>query len=269
MEIQDQLQRFIYFAETPKRIISLVPSQTELLCDLGLKGNLVGVTKFCVHPNGIRKEVPVVGGTKQIHLDKIKALQPDIILCNKEENTKAIVEFCEAICNVHISDIFTVNDSLKLITQYGSIFKKERAALNLVNKIEKEVETFEGFIHKKPVLKVAYFIWRKPWMAVANHTFINYILSLNKLENIYLNKSRYPEIDLKDIKAHEQAEIVCLSSEPYPFKEIHRHEVQEYYPNAKVVLVDGEMFSWYGSRLIKAFNYFKQLRLSLQSNQSC
>ncbi|MEP5339601.1 MAG: helical backbone metal receptor [Algibacter sp.] len=263
----DQINRTLKFKETPKRIISLVPSQTELLCDLGLEANLVGLTKFCVHPHHIKTDVTVVGGTKQIHLDRIKKLNPDIILCNKEENTKAIVEACELICPVHVSDIFTIDDSLELIGQYGNIFNIENKASLLIAKIKNEVECFEAFIRDKPTIKATYFIWKTPWLVAANDTFINYLLNINKFKNVYDSKTRYPEIELSKLKTDGQVELVLLSSEPFPFTDSHIVEVQVYYPNAKIITVDGEMFSWYGSRLLKAFKYFKNLRLSLQNNQ--
>ena len=262
---KDQLNRTIQFIETPKRIISLVPSQTELLCDLGLENYLVGVTKFCVHPNHIKSKAAVVGGTKQIHIDKIKALQPDIILCNKEENTKDIVEACETICNVHISDIYNISDSLELIKQYGAIFKRKKEASLLIEKIKNELDDFEIFIQNKSTLKVVYFIWKNPWMVAANNTFINYLLKLNKFENNFLNEIRYPEIKLSKSKVNKRVEVVLLSSEPFPFNDAHAEELQDFYPDATIKLVDGEMFSWYGSRLAKAFAYFKTLRLNLQN----
>ncbi|TGV03047.1 ABC transporter substrate-binding protein [Flavivirga rizhaonensis] len=266
--LKDQLDRILHIKETPKRIVSLVPSQTELLYDLGLESSLIGVTKFCVHPHHIRTDVAIVGGTKQIHLDKIKALKPDIILCNKEENTKAIVDACEAICNVHVSDIFTIDDSLKLIHQYGEIFNKSKAAFDLLKSIKKEVKAFNTFIKNKPILKAVYFIWKDPWIVAANNTFINYLLKLNKFENVFENEIRYPEIELSESTINKDVDIVLLSSEPYPFKEKHRKDIQEFYPDAAIILADGEMFSWYGSRLAKAFKYFKSLRLNLENNQS-
>lgn len=268
MKFKDQLNRKISLKDTPKRIISLVPSQTELLCDLGIKDSIVGKTKFCVHPNYIKRWATTVGGTKQINLDRIKALQPDIILCNKEENTKEIVEACELICEVHVSDIFTIDDSLELIQQYGEIFKREKEALVILNEIKDKVQDFNIFIQNKPALKTVYFIWKNPWMIAGNNTFIDYLLQLNKFENVYVDKERYPEIELSKINVNLEVEVVLLSSEPYPFKEINIKELQEFYPNAMIILVDGEMFSWYGSRLTKAFKYFKKLYLNLQNNQS-
>lgn len=261
--MKDQLNRPIHLKETPKRIVSLVPSQTELLVDLGLEDSIAGITKFCVHPNHLKKEKPIVGGTKQVNIEKIKSLNPDIILCNKEENTKTIVEICESVCTVHVSDIFTIDDSLDLIYQYGTLFNRTDEASKISDKIKKERDGFKAFIKNKPTLKVVYFIWKNPWMVAANNTFINYLLRLNKFENVYGNKARYPEIALSDPSTYRKADVVLLSSEPYPFNKTHEKDVKEYYPNAKIVLADGEMFSWYGSRLTKAFAYFKNLRLGL------
>ncbi|MFY0714578.1 ABC transporter substrate-binding protein [Seonamhaeicola sp. NFXS20] len=258
--LKDQINRVISFEKIPKRIVSLVPSQTELLCDLGLEPSIVGVTKFCMHPNYIKTKVTVVGGTKEINLEKIKALKPDIILCNKEENTKEIVEACESICIVHVSDIYTLDDSLQLIKQYGCLFNVEEKALHICNEIEWQCKDFKRFIQNKKQLKVAYFIWKNPWMVAANNTFINYLLTLNSFDNYYKSQNRYPEINLE---VKPEIGLVMLSSEPYPFKEKHKKDLEAFYPNAKIVLVDGEMFSWYGSRLTKAFAYFKALRLNL------
>lgn len=261
----DQLHRTLKFKETPKRIVSLVPSQTELLCDLGLKDSIVGVTKFCIHPQNIKTDAVVIGGTKQIHIDRIKKLNPDIILCNKEENTKVIVEACEQICTVHVSDIFNIDDSLELIQHYGEIFSKKEEASELIQNIKKEVEDFQIFIQNKPTLKVAYFIWKNPWMVAANHTFIHYLLQLNKFDNVYKDQVRYPEVELSNAKFKRDVDVVLLPSEPFPFKEVHIKETQEVLPNTTVILVDGEMFSWFGSRLLKAFKYFKMLRSNLEN----
>lgn len=264
--MKDQLNRILNLKETPKRIISLVPSQTELLVDLGLQDCIVGITKFCVHPIDLKKNKHIVGGTKQIHLDKIKGLKPDIILCNKEENTKDIVEACEQICNVHVSDIFTIEDSLELINQYGMLFNKKEKASKIITEIKKEAENFKAFILNKSALKVAYFIWKNPWMVAGNNTFINYLMGLNKYKNIYQTENRYPEIEISNLSVNKYVDVVLLSSEPFPFNNSHIKELQPFYPNATIKLVDGEMFSWYGSRLIKAFEYFKTLRLNLQNN---
>jgi len=241
-----------------KRIISLVPSQTELLIDLGLEENIVGVTKFCIHPKHLLKTKTIVGGTKNIKIDRIKNLQPDIILCNKEENTKEIVETCQQIAFTHVSDIFTLTDSLELISLYGSFFEKQVDAKKMINKLESKIIDFKKFIENKKSRKVAYFIWRNPWMVAASNTFINHLLELNKFENVYANAKRYPEVNIKDI-LKKKPELILLSSEPFPFKEKHITEIKEHTSNSTPILVDGEYFSWYGSRLLKAFDYFKEL----------
>ncbi|MGQ3676951.1 ABC transporter substrate-binding protein [Tenacibaculum discolor] len=241
-----------------KRIISLVPSQTELLIDLGLEENIVGVTKFCIHPKHLLKTKTIVGGTKNIKIDRIKNLQPDIILCNKEENTKEIVEACQQIAFTHVSDIFTLTDSLELISLYGSFFEKQVEAKKMINKLESKIIDFKKFIENKKSRKVAYFIWRNPWMVAASNTFINHLLELNKFENVYANAKRYPEVNIKDI-LKKKPELILLSSEPFPFKEKHITEIKEHTSNSTPILVDGEYFSWYGSRLLKAFDYFKEL----------
>ncbi|ARV15190.1 ABC transporter substrate-binding protein [Polaribacter sp. SA4-12] len=259
MKLQDQIGRILEFKETPKRIISLVPSLTELLVDLGLEDCIVGITKFCISPTHLKQTKAIVGGTKNINADKIKALNPDIILCNKEENSKEIVEICEAIAPTHVSDIFTIDDNLELINQYGILFSKEKEALEMNTEINFKLTKFKEFIKNKEAKKIIYFIWKDPWMAVGNTTFINHLLQLNKFDNIYQHEERYPEVDLEKMKLNIDLDLVLLSSEPYPFKEEHILEAEKFTHKAKAILVDGEMFSWTGSRLLKAFDYFKTL----------
>ena len=242
-----------------KRIISLVPSQTELLFDLGLEDKIVGITKFCIHPFHLKQTKTIVGGTKNIKIDKIKELQPDIILCNKEENTKEIVEMCQEIADVHVSDIFSLTDTMELIEEYGQLFNCRTEAQNIIQKLNFKLSDFKNFIKNIEPKKVAYFIWRDPWMVAANNTFINHILELNKFDNIYKNKERYPEVVLKKIRLEGDPDLVFLSSEPYPFKEEHAFEIGRCTHHAKTIFVDGELFSWYGSRMLKAFDYFKKL----------
>lgn len=245
------------------RIISLVPSQTELLVDLGLQKNIVGVTKFCINPVYLMKEKTIVGGTKNINIDKIKTLKPDIILCNKEENTIEIVEACLKIAPTHVSDIYTIKDTIRLIKHYGELFNCKKKSLKIVTSLEEKVYNFQKFTENKKKLKVAYFIWKNPWMVAANNTFINHILLLNKYQNFFDHLERYPEIKIEKNVKNKQIDAVFLSSEPYPFKEKHILELEIFFPHTKIVLVDGEMFSWYGSRLLKAFDYFKLLRANL------
>lgn len=258
MKFIDQLKRTIQLKETPKRIISLVPSQTELLIDLGLESSLIGVTKFCIHPKHLRMSKKVVGGTKQINLEKIKALQPDIILCNKEENTKAIIETLEPIAPVQISDIYNLEDSYELIDMYGKLFNVETKASEIITYIKNEREQFQAKIEEHPKLKVAYFIWKDPWMVAASNTFIDVMIAEAGFANIFQNEERYPEIDIENSKLKD-TDFIFLSSEPYPFKEKHIEDLKSHFPEQTIKIVDGEMFSWYGSRLQKSYQYFKSL----------
>ncbi len=258
MYYKDQLQRAIKIVKTPLRIISLVPSQTELLIDLGLKDRIVGITKFCIHPETLRKEKRVVGGTKQVKYNIIDELQPDIILCNKEENTKEIVDTLAKKYPVYVSDVATLTDALELIKNYGELFDIQQNALEIESIIRKEATAFEKYIEKRPKKRVAYFIWRAPWMVTGGDTFINHLLKLNGFENVYAHKDRYPEVTLEEI-ATQKLDAILLSSEPFPFEEKHVTELKKIIPSVAVLLVDGEYFSWYGSRLTKAFEYFKSL----------
>jgi len=256
MEFIDQLHRIVTLTKTPSRIVSLVPSQTELLVDLGLRKNIVGVTKFCVHPEDLRAEKTIVGGTKQVNYNKIKSLKPDIIICNKEENTEEMVLQLESIAPVWVSDIATIPESIEMIKRLGEVFKITEKSSQIVSKIELEWEDFNEYVKDFPPKKVQYLIWKDPYMAVGKKTFIDALLGLNNFENIITDeKSRYPEVTLEEIKT---AEMVLLSTEPYPFKDGHILELQNKI-DAEVKLVDGEYFSWYGSRLVKAFGYFKTL----------
>ncbi|MEZ4839840.1 ABC transporter substrate-binding protein [Flavobacterium sp.] len=251
------------FKATPKRIVSLVPSQTELLYDLGLEEEIEGITKFCVHPKHLKATKQIVGGTKQVKIDKIKALQPEIIIANKEENTKEIVDELSKICPVWVTNIVTIEDNFQMISDFGKLFNKRTEAQKWNDKITFAYNDFQQFIKDKPFRKVAYFIWANPYMVAGKETFINELLRLNRFQNIYEEKGRYPEIELKKIRKEGDPEIVFLSSEPFPFKDEHAFEIGRHTHHAKTIFVDGEMFSWYGSRLLKAFNYFKQLHQKL------
>jgi ABC-type Fe3+-hydroxamate transport system substrate-binding protein len=256
MTYKDQLGREIVLKATPKRIVSLVPSQTELLVHLGVENSIVGLTKFCVHPSNLRNDKVVVGGTKNIHIDKIASLQPDLIICNKEENTKDIVEACMLIAPVWISDIKTLADNNDMILSLGEILNNAINAAQIVKEIEKEASDFSIFISQKSPKKVAYCIWKNPYMVVGNDTFIDSLLELNKFRNIFSGAiGRYPEVSIDELK---NAEIVLLSSEPYPFKDANVSELKNELL-CEVRLVDGEYFSWYGSRMKHAFAYFRTL----------
>lgn len=259
MVFKDQLNKTLLLTKVPQRIVCLVPSLTELLCDLGLETQIVGVTKFCVHPEPIRSVAQVVGGTKQVNVKKIQALKPDIILLNKEENTLEMANQCAQIAPIHVSDVHTLDQCLELIAMYGAIFKVAPRAQQITVLIKEKAISFLKFVKQQPTLKVAYFIWKDPWMVVSHQTFISYLLQLNGFENRFNTALRYPEVTLDDPRLKE-VDCLLLSSEPYPFKNEHKRALLNQFPDKQVWLVDGEMFSWYGSRLLQAFDYFKTLR---------
>jgi iron complex transport system substrate-binding protein len=255
----DQMQKEHYFKEIPKRIISLVPSQTETLCDLGLEESIVGITKFCVHPYHLKSVKKVVGGTKKVNFDKIKALQPDIIICNKEENTLEIVEELSNICPVWVTNIITIADNIQMISDFGQLFNKRTEAQKWNDKIHYAHSDFQNFIKDKSIKKVAYFIWANPYMVAGGDNFINSLLKMNQFQNIYEDKGRYPEVVIQKMRIQGDPDFVLLSSEPFPFKEEHAFEIGRFTHHATTIFVDGEMFSWYGTRILKAFDYFKKL----------
>ena len=260
LSLTDQIGVLHHFSETPRRIVSLVPSQTETLFEFGLEEQLVGITKFCVHPYHLKATKSIVGGTKKVHVDKIAALQPDIIIANKEENTREMVEELCAICPVWVTDITSFEDVLQMLRDFGNLFNKRTDAQKWIQKLQFGYTGFLRFAADKPVRKAAYLIWREPYMAAGKDTFINELLILNKFENIYADReSRYPEVEIRKMRIQGDPEIVFLSSEPYPFKEEHAFEIGRSTHHAKTVFVDGEMFSWHGVRLCKAFDYFKML----------
>lgn len=256
MLVKDQLGRKIDTFHPFKRIVSLVPSLTELVVYLGLENELVGITKFCIHPKNLKNNNTIVGGTKQVHLDRIRKLKPDLILCNKEENTAEMVTDLEKICPVHVSNIINFTDSLDLILKYGVLFNKEQQAGSLILELTQKKNLFQENLASVK-LRVGYLIWRKPWMVVGGNTFINSMLEINGWVNIYKNnESRYPEIELESLKK-DNLDLILLSSEPFPFQQKHMDEIKNY-TRARVEIVNGEFFSWYGSRQLQAFEYFKE-----------
>ncbi|MBS1585615.1 MAG: ABC transporter substrate-binding protein [Bacteroidetes bacterium] len=251
----DMMGRKVEVEYPPKRIVSLVPSQTELLYDLGLEAEVVGITKFCVHPESWFRAKKRVGGTKQLHLDKIRELRPDLVIANKEENLKEQIDELAKDTPMWISDIKSIDEGLQMIGAVGSLVNKEAQANSLVNDI---ASGFEMLQKATEVKRVAYFIWRDPWMSVGGDTFISNMIQTTGWKNVLSDMERYPEISLEETAAHKPA-IVLLSSEPFPFREKHIAEVKSVMPEVEVLLVDGEMFSWYGSRMLKAIPYFSEL----------
>lgn len=243
------------------KVVSLVPSITEALFDLGLTGNeVIGRTKFCIHPEEKVKNVAVIGGTKNINIDKIKSLQPDLILANKEENVKEQVEALMDDYKVIVTNVETIEDNYYLLKHLGTLFNKEDKA-QLFN-----LKIYDVLCQAKinSAIKVAYLIWNNPYMTIGSDTFIHKILEEIGFENIFKDRTRYPEIQTEDLA---EADLIMLSSEPFPFKEKHIEELKAFYPDKKIMIVDGEAFSWYGTHIAKCEHYFKELLSEVQSVQ--
>lgn len=235
------------------KVVSLVPSITEALFDLGLTENeVIGRTKFCIHPSEKVKNVSIIGGTKNINIEKIKALRPDLILANKEENVKEQVEALMNDCKVSVTNVETIEDNYYLIKTLGKLFNKEEKAQCFNLKIYDVLN--EAKVNSR--VNVAYLIWKNPYMTIGSDTFIHKILGEIGFDNIFNDRKRYPEITVEDLA---NAEIIMLSSEPFPFKEKHIEELKAFYPDKKIMIVDGEAFSWYGTHIAKCGNYFKEL----------
>ena len=289
----DQTGRTVSLESSPQRIISLVPSQTELLFDLGLDEEVVGVTKFCIHPAEWFYTKRRVGGTKKLYIDIIHQLQPDLIIANKEENVKEQVEELARDYPVWISDVTDMAAAYEMIGQIGLLTGKIEKAKEIISTIK---ENFVQLLHRgasgqipnsslqlraersrKQKPQTCYFIWNDPYMTVGGDTFIHSMMEAAGFENIFKNKQRYPIVTTKDLliastSSIAQCELILLSSEPFPFKQKHIDELQlalskEGLFNIKIILVDGEMFSWYGSRLQYAAKYFEDLHRSKLNKQ--
>ncbi|MCB0547060.1 MAG: ABC transporter substrate-binding protein [Phaeodactylibacter sp.] len=258
----DQLGRTILIDFPPRRIISLVPSQTELLAHLGLEEETIGITKFCVHPEQWFRSKARVGGTKQLDPDKIDALQPGLIIGNKEENDKEQIEALAAKYPVWLSDVKTLEDALEMIVQVGALANRTPEANRLAGQIRNRFEALQESLVGKRRRRVAYLIWRKPYYVVGSDTFIHDMLERAGLDNVFGQMNRYPEASLEQL-AEARPEAILLSSEPYPFKEKHLEELRKACPITTLKFVDGQLFSWYGSRLLLSPDYFMKVRHGL------
>jgi ABC-type Fe3+-hydroxamate transport system substrate-binding protein len=266
MIFTDQLNRAIGLLQAPKRIISVVPSQTELLHDLGLSEEVIGITNFCIHPNEWFRTKTRIGGTKKLNSELIRSLQPDLIIGNKEENEQAQIEQLQKEFPVWMSDIKNLDDALDMIAQIGEVVGKAKESIKMKDEISIAFQSFNFQLSTFNSPSVAYFIWHNPSMTIGSDTFINDMLNRCGLQNVFSNMIRYPEITTEQLRS-ANPDLIFLSSEPFPFKEKHISEFKSICPQAKVFLVDGEMFSWYGSRLLKAPEYFIQLLKQINSIQ--
>jgi iron complex transport system substrate-binding protein len=251
----DHLNRTIECVFPPQRIISLCPSITETLFALGLADQIVGKTRYCIHPEEGVKRVKNVGGTKTVREDVIHALNPDLILAEKEENTKEMVESLARKNPVFVANVENWRDALNLIRDLGRLTDREERAFHLAGEIESMMQN----LPRTNGRKVAYLIWKNPYMVAGNHTYIHSLLEHCGFVNVFRDhESRYPVVSEEDLQ-RTAPEFLFMSTEPFPFAESHRAEMQARFPQIKVMRVDGEIFSWHGARMRKLPDYLKQL----------
>lgn len=258
MEFTDQLGYTIHLDRHPRRIISLVPSQTELLFDLGLDEEIVGITRFCSRPPDKTATKTIVGDTKHFSFERIAELQPDLIVGGKEENYREGIERLRHDYPVWLSDVLTLPGAYNMILSVGALTGREEAAAAMVQQIQGGIADLPRW----SPLRVAYFIWRKPFMVAGHRTFIQEMLHQCGLVNVFGHLPRYPEVTGAQIRK-ARPDLLLLASEPYPFSERHLSEFTQFFPDIHPVLVDGQIFSWYGSRLLEAPAYLRALRRKL------
>ncbi len=252
--IEDDLGRSVPLKGIPQRIVSLCPSQTELLFDLGAGERVVGVTKFCVHPADAVAGKSKIGGTKTVNLERVRALEPDLVLAQREENTREIVETLAQEFPVYVTDVVDVPSALRMLERVAQLVGEAQAGAAMVAEIRGGLAALSPL----PNARVLYLIWRDPWMAAGAGTFIDSVLRACGFENA-LEDERYPTLDAERLRAL-QADSVFLSSEPFPFRDKHREELAREMPGVPIQFVDGEVFSWYGSRMRRIPEYAEHLR---------
>lgn len=255
IKVTDDLGTTLYFPLTPKKIVSLVPSLTETLVAAGLRSSLAGITKFCVHPKGLRQEIEVIGGTKNPRIDAIISIKPDVVFANKEENRLEDIAELKKHTQVYVTDISGHQDVVSFIHTLYLIFHSSECK-HLMN----QIKNLSNYTNRKKI-STCYLIWKNPWMTIGKDTFIHHMMEKYGFKNVYETEVRYPEISLESIQVLKP-QIIMLSSEPYPFKEKDKLELLHYFPDTTIIRVDGEMFSWYGSRLLEADEYINDVYLN-------
>jgi ABC-type Fe3+-hydroxamate transport system substrate-binding protein len=246
----------------PVRIVSLVPSLTELVCDLGLSAHLVGRTGFCIHPKNLVRNIPKVGGTKTVDIDKVRSLEPTHVLVNIDENEKPLAEaLAKFVPNLIVTHPLSPLDNLALYRLLGGLFRRAEEAESLCARFQTAYDALKAVRYR---LRTAlYLIWKDPWMTVSRDTYISRTLALAGLVTLPTDAAaRYPEFSM-DAPWVRDAQVLLLSSEPYMFRERHVAELSRAFPDKPVQLIDGEMTSWYGSRAIEGLGYLRDFRRSI------
>lgn len=249
-------------AHGPVRIVSLVPSLTELLFALDLTEQLVGRTDFCIEPAGQVETVPVVGGTKTADMDKLLALKPTHVLVNIDETPKEVADQISANgISVVVTHPNKPADNLAMFGLFGSLFQRQQLSAKLSVDLQGELMMTGG-----PPRKVLYLIWKRPWMTVSQDTYIASMLKLFGMETLCHDAAiRYPEVTI-DSNLLATADLILFSSEPFPFAAKHREAFARDFgaDPSKLLAIDGKMVSWYGNRAIEGLHYLRDFTSQLQ-----
>ena len=260
VEIPDQMGRTVRLTEPPRRIVSLVPSLTELLFDLGLGDEIVGVTDYCSRPTEQTSSRTRVGGPKDFRVSDVLALRPELVIGSREENDPERIRRLEERVPVWLSDVTTVEGALEMIGRVGALTGRAHTADDLIEEIAAGLERLKPL----PPLRTAYLIWKDPWMAAGGGTFIDAMLRTSGLTNHFGERARYPRITLDELRG---SQVVLLPSEPYPFSREDVGIIERSGVTGRVSTVDGALFSWYGSRMRYAPAGFEELRLTLPNGE--
>jgi len=257
--VKDDLGRELTFESPPRRVVSLCPALTETLFALGFGDAVVGRTSYCIRPAEHVRNVATVGGTKDVEIDRVRTLNPDLIIAAKEENPRRTVEALAETFPVYVIDVTDFESALQAITSLGHLTGRTEQARTLIDNVR------NAFADLRPraTRRVAYLIWQKPYMAAGGNTYIHALLEKCGCENVCAQLTdRYPEVTIEMLRRFAP-QWVLLPSEPFPFDDAHVAELAPQVAPARVRRIDGQMFSWYGSRMLAAAEYLKRFAAEL------
>ncbi|MBI9038391.1 MAG: ABC transporter substrate-binding protein [Bacteroidales bacterium] len=263
MQFFDGLGRTICLDKIPKRIVSLCPSITETLCELGLADKIIACTDYCVHPIDVVKNFNKIGGPKNFSEEKILNLKPDIIFAVKEENETCKINRISKKVPTYVFDINSIQEGIEMIKTLGNIFEIQNISDCFIEKMQ---EGYKNLTKVNSNIKCLYLVWKQPYIAVGGDSFIDSVLYQINIKNCLRNsKKKYPKIKLKLLE--NQFDLLILPSEPYSFSENDIDGFEKIFPEKEIIKVDGEMFSWYGTHQLKAISYLQKLVINLNSKK--
>jgi ABC-type Fe3+-hydroxamate transport system substrate-binding protein len=252
--VRDDLGDEVVLTEIPRRIVSLVPSMTETVIDLGAADRLVGITRYCVHPAEVVARIPRVGGTKGFSFEKIASMKPDLVLANKEENRKHHVERLRKTYRVFVSHPRTVEEAVGMVRSIGALTGRSVEASEFAASCDRVLASLEPSV-VEPSLRTLCMIWREPWMAAGADTYMNALLARVGFDNVFAPADgHYPKTTLAEI-VERKPDVIILPDEPYAFGAENKEHMERYVKDhggaARAVLFDGSLLTWFGTRTLK------------------